>query len=121
MVVDVTWVAAFGKLKNVGDSELHKDALIDLLILLSHPAPDQELARSIADRITDYAYMNDLQVYQFIKAYEDELHTQLRNDFKAVADKHGGRLPLHELHNLVRRKGYTPIPHAIREVLTAVS
>jgi len=113
--VDPSWKAAFNKVKI--DSEIDKDRLVELLKVLGHRQVDKDLVRSTADAVTSYNYLDAAQVFEFIRNFQAEVHSILRRDFNEIAEEHNGKLPLHQLEVLVRRRGYAAIPHAIQEVL----
>lgn len=116
---DPTWAAAFRQLKN--DGEVHRENLPDLLRLVGHRDPDEEIVKRCADKASSYASLPAQEVFDFIRRFEGELRDELRSAFNDSAVHNGGKVSFPELVELVQRRGFTPIPHAIQEVLEEVA
>lgn len=109
------WAAAFQQYKD--DGEVLREYLPALLKLCGHRHPEQRLVDVIADQVTTYPRLTAAEVHEFLQHYEAELRAELRLVFHQTSQKMGGKVPMAEIEKLLYRKGYTPIPHAIEEVL----
>lgn len=112
---DATWGAAFRKLKN--DGEVDRDKLLDLLRLVGYSYPDKNLCAQVAKSVTKYQNLNAEEVYDFLKKFEDAVRAEVQSAFSDCASKYGGKVPVRELEGLISLRGFTPIPHAMLEVL----
>mmetsp|Transcript_159110 Transcript_159110/g.280919 ORF Transcript_159110/g.280919 Transcript_159110/m.280919 type:complete len:713 (+) Transcript_159110:72-2210(+) len=109
------WAAAFHQFKD--DGEVTKECLPDLLRLAGHRRPEQRLVDAIAEQVTKYPRLSAAEVHEFLQHYEAELRAELRLAFHQCSQRMGGKVPVSQIEHLLYRKGYTPIPHAIEEVL----
>lgn len=109
------WAAAYNHFKD--DGEVLREDLADLLKLAGHRRPEQSLVESIASQVTKYPRLSAAEVHEFLQHYEAELRAELRLAFHQCSQRMGGKVPVSQIEHLLYRKGYTPIPHAIEEVL----
>jgi Ca2+-binding EF-hand superfamily protein len=116
---EVSWSSAFNTMKN--DGEVHRDSLVELLHLVGYRTVDETLCLAVADKLSAYPSFSANEIFNFLQNFEEAVRNEVTRAFSAVAQKYGGKVPIKELANLIEKRGYTPVPHAILEILTEAS
>lgn len=112
------WATGFQHFKD--DGEVHRDHLCELLKVAGERDPPQELVESIVAKVASHPTLAAAEVYEFLQLYKAELRADLRLAFYQCA-QNNGKVNLSHLETLVFARGYTPMPHCIKEVMEEAS